>query len=321
MLRYPSIISPSSLNMKTTRFALALLALATCPAFAEYPEVLYDGGPYNQFVAYDENTPVNFTIAADSTKIVGKDENTNVTITGIAKDDAFIEQSGASEVVFVRGNFTNTGTIEAMQIGISTRRSYGYNPETVISGTTNFVNKGTIKTIPDNAGYGVLSIEAGATFINEGRVTAYTYVMGGSTLIAEEGSVFNYRVDVGNSVNTGTLQVNGAITMNGELWGTSGDIIIMEGGSIDMKGNDVTLTGVNLVYMVEGNVSELTPINTSDLFINADIDDSTSITVKGTDGSSYTTTMGQLVVPEPTTATLSLLALCGLAMRRRRAAH
>ena len=164
-------------------------------------------------------------------------------------------------------------------------------------------------------------MEGGATFINEGSVTAYTSVKGGSTLIAEEGSVFNYRVDVGNSVNTGTLQVNGAITMNGELWGTSGDIIIMEGGSIDMKGNDVTLTGVNLVYMVEGNVSDLNPISASDLFINADIADSTSITVKGTEGGSYTTTMGQLVVPEPTTATLSLLALCGLAMRRRRAAH
>ena len=115
--------------------------------------------------------------------------------------------------------------------------------------------------------------------------------------------------------------MNGAITMNGDLVGTSGDIIIMEGGSIDMKGNYVDLTGVNLFYMVEGNVNELPPINTSDLFINADIADSTSITVKGTKGGSYTTTMGQLVVPEPTTATLSLLALCGLAMRRRRAAH
>lgn len=321
MLRYHSIISLNSLNMKTTRFALALLALATSPAFAEYPEVLYDGSTYNQFVAYDETTPVNFTIAASSTKIVGKDENTNVTITGIAKDDAFIAENDASEVVFVRGNFTNTGTIEAMQIAISTRETYGWNPETVISGTTNFVNEGTIKTVQDDLGYGVLTIRGGATFTNEGTVTAYTSVMGGSTLIAEEGSVFNYRVDVGNDVNTGTLQVNGAITMDAQLWGYSGDIIIMEGGSIDMKGNDVMLTGVNLVYMVEGNVNELTPIQTSDLFINADIADSTSITVKGTDGSSYTTTMGELVVPEPATATLSLLAVCGLAMRRRRSAH
>lgn len=306
--------------MKTTRFALALLALATCPAFAEYPEVLYDGGQYNQFVAYDENTPVNFTIAAESTKIVGKDENTNVTITGIAKDDAFIEKNGASEVVFVRGNFTNTGTIEAMQIGISTSKSYGWNPETVISGTTNFVNEGTIKTIPDDIGYRVLSIEGGATFINNGTVTAHVSVLGeNSTLIAGDGSVFNYRVDIGNGGNVGILRIDGAVTMNAELWAESGELIFTEGSSIDMNGNDVmTLKNVNLVYEVKGNVNELNPIVVSDLFIDAEVSKDLVITVKGTEGGSYTTTMGQLVVPEPTTATLSLLALCGLAMRRRR---
>ena len=306
--------------MKTTRFALALLALATCPAFAEYPEVLYNGGTYNQFVAYDENTPVNFTIAADSTKIVGKDENTNVTITGIAKDDAFIEQNGASEVVFVRGNFTNTGTIEAMQIGISTSRSYGWNPETVISGTTNFVNKGTIKTIPDDIGYGVLSIEGGATFINNGTVTAHVSVYGeNSTLIAGDGSVFNYRVDIGNGSSTGILRIDGAVTMNAELWAESGELIFTEGSSIDMNGNDVmTLKNVNLVYEVKGNVNELNPIVVSDLFIDAEISKDLVITVKGTDGGSYEPTVGALTVPEPGSTTLSLLSLAGLAMRRRR---
>ena len=161
----------------------------------------------------------------------------------------------------------------------------------------------------------------GATFINKGTVTAHVSVHGeNSTLVAGDGSVFNYRVDIGNgSTSTGILRIDGAVTMNAELWADSGELIFTEGSSIDMNGNDVvTLENVNLVYEVKGNVSELTPINTSDLFVNADIADSTIITVKGTEGGSYTTTMGQLVVPEPTTATLSLLALCGLAMRRRR---
>ena len=346
MLRYPSIISPSSLNMKTTRFALALLALATCPAFAEYPETLFDGAS-QKVVVYDNSTNVDFTIDNMSTKIVGNDENGNtlVKITGITRDEDVFKQEGMAELVFVRGQFENNGTITASQINLMTSTSYTKQEQTgttedgwpiwgpaetfEISGSTSFTNNGTIdlswteyddfwKTEENRTGYFYVSTDT--TFINKGTVTADLNIRGGN-LEAEGGSIFNHSVEVGFGSKGGSLQVNGAITMNGDLVGTSGDIIIMEGGSIDMKGNDVTLTGVNLVYMVEGNVSELTPINTSDLFINADIDDSTSITVKGTDGGSYTTTMGQLVVPEPTTATLSLLALCGLAMRRRRAAH
>ena len=344
MLRYLSIISPSTLNMKTTHLALALLALATCPAFAGYPETLFEGVS-QKVVVYDNSTNVDFTIDNMSTKIVGngEDGNTLVKITGITRDEDVFKREGMAELVFVRGQFENNGTITASGIDLAKSTSYikqenigtteepiwGPAEEFEISGPTSFTNNGTIdlswteyddfwKTEKNRTGNFYVSTDT--TFINKGTVTADLNIRGGN-LEAEEGSIFNHSVEVGFGSTGGSLQVNGAITMNGDLVGTSGDIIIMEGGSIDMKGNDVTLTGVNLVYMVEGNVNELTPINTSDLFINADIDDSTSITVKGTEGGSYTTTMGQLVVPEPTTATLSLLALCGLAMRRRRAAH
>lgn len=347
MLRYLSIISPSTLNMKTTHFALALLALATCPAFAEYPETLFKGAS-QKVVVYDNSTNVDFTIDNVSTKIVGNGENGNtlVKITGITRDEDLFKQEGRAELVFVRGQFENNGTITASEISLLTSTSYtkqeqtgttddgwpiwGPAEEFKISGSTSFTNNGTIdlswtaydafwETEKNNTGNFYVSTDT--TFINYGTVTADLNIRGG-ILEAEAGSIFNHSVEVGFGSTGGSLQVNGAITMNGELWGTSGDIIIMEGGSIDMMGNGVTLEDdVNLFYMVEGNVSESTPISASDLFINADIADSTSITVKGTEGGSYTTTMGQLVVPEPTTATLSLLALCGLAMRRRRAAH
>lgn len=335
MLRYLSIISPSSLNMKTTRFALALLALATCPAFAEYPETLFEGAS-QKVVVYDNSTNVDFTIDNASTKIVGNDENTLVKITRITRDEDVFKQETQAELVFVRGQFENNGTITASVINLLTSTSYSKqeligtdaagNPqwgpyETFeISGSTSFTNNGTIDlswTEDDDIITGNFYVSTYTTFINKGTVTADLKIRGGN-LEAEKGSIFNHSVEVGFGSTGGSLQVNGAITMNGDLVGTSGDIIIMEGGSIDMNGNYVELTGVNLVYMVEGNVNELTPISASDLFINADIADSTIITVQGTEGGSYTTTMGQLVVPEPTTATLSLLALCGLAMRRRR---
>ncbi|MBR3694932.1 MAG: PEP-CTERM sorting domain-containing protein, partial [Akkermansia sp.] len=64
---------------------------------------------------------------------------------------------------------------------------------------------------------------------------------------------------------------------------------------------------------------------TRELFTNYDeseskFSDGTVITVKLAGGNTVTTTIGALqVIPEPATATLSLMALCALAARRRRA--
>lgn len=125
MLRYLSIISPSTLNMKTTHFALALLALATCPAFAEYPEILFDGAS-QKVVVYDNSTNVDFTIDNMSTEIVGNDENGNtlVKITGITRDEDVFKRETMAELVFVRGQFENNGTITASQINLTTSISY-----------------------------------------------------------------------------------------------------------------------------------------------------------------------------------------------------
>jgi len=210
MLRYLSIISPSTLNMKTTHFALALLALATCPAFAEYPEILFDGAS-QKVVVYDNSTNVDFTIDNMSTKIVGNDENTNVTITGITRDEDLFKQEGRAELVFVRGQFENNGTITASEISLLTSTSYtkqeqtgttddgwpiwGPAEEFKISGSTSFTNNGTIdlswtaydafwETEKNSTGNFYVSTDT--TFINYGTVTADLNIRGGN-LEAEKG--------------------------------------------------------------------------------------------------------------------------------------
>lgn len=298
--------------MKRTHLTLALLALASSPVLADLP--------YSEAFVYDGSSDVELIVKANSTQVVGTTESTKVNIKSITVDEDYVAQNGNNGAVFfTRGEFTNSGTLYAHMIDLTTSTSD-------FSGATSFVNNGTIVTeheVDDFWGidsYNTIDVRNGAVLTNKGTITGHVSVLGeGSKVIAENGSVFNYRVDIGRGTSAGIFQVNGAITMNADLWAESGEIVFTEGASIDMKGNSIyDLDNISLVYAVEGNVNELTPIKTSDLFLNANIADGTVITVQGSDGSSYETTLGNLTIPEPTTATMSLLALAALAARRRR---
>lgn len=119
----------------------------------------------------------------------------------------------------------------------------------------------------------------------------------------------------------GSFKVEGDITMDGFMAGyDAGEIVFTVGSSIDMNQNSFKLNGSKMVIEVDYDVTDSTAFHFEDFILNAsetDITADTQIEIRGTNGTSTTRAMS--TIPEPTTATLNLLALVALAARRRRA--
>lgn len=193
-----------------------------------------------------------------------------------------------------------------------------------------FTNNGTIDVSfqpwsdVDYFNYNAIEVHQGSTFTNNGSVTASLWAQNDSKIIAAAGSEFFGEIQLGyaESNSYASLMVEGAVTMNlsESLNIDNGSLILTEGSSLDMKGGAITLGDTSaIIYQVDGTADA--SVRANELFRNANIGDDVAITVKGSDGTEYKTTLGALTVPEPTTATLSLLALVGLAARRRRASR
>lgn len=227
---------------------------------------------------------------------------------------------------------TNTGSLAASEL-------------TINSGT--FVNKGTLSAADaqaiaalaseEDAGLALLGASAGFTitvgpdgaFVNEGQASCNILVDGG-TLTLGAGSE-NYEI----TMNSGTIDVQGDIT-SGSLTLNGGTINFADGATVTLADDatlniseDTTIMITVAPEMLEnlegmefelfaGNASNLTSANI--VFTDGDDDHSNDMSAEVTTGSSSGSIKVESseVVPEPTTATLSLLALCGLAMRRRR---
>lgn len=227
---------------------------------------------------------------------------------------------------------TNTGSLAASEL-------------TINSGT--FVNKGTLSAADaqaiaalaseEDAGLALLGASAGftitvgpnGTFENKGQAWCDILVDGG-TLTLGAGSE-NYEI----TMNSGTIDVQGDIT-SGSLTLNGGTINFADGATVTLADDatlniseDTTIMVTVTPEMLEnlegmefelfsGNASNLTSANI--VFTDGDDDHSNDMSAEVTTGSSSGSIKVESseVVPEPTTATLSLLALCGLAMRRRR---
>lgn len=257
----------------------------------------YTGGninvPDGAIAAYD-NTNLIFT---GSQVYVGEDAS-------LSTNYIMLQTDGQS--------ITNRGSFYATSIAIGDGNSN--------SSMTNYGVLIDADASPYDGEYGLLHITG-----SNGQVTNYGSIQGISTithgiLYAMNDSVYD-GIDVYGS---GTLNVNGNITINGDLYLNDEDslIVFSEDSCVDLNGGILSLSG-NIVLTVDYEVNDSMTITKDTFFVNydnqwSDFSDETVVTIKGLN-SETTRTVAQLAaVPEPTTATLSLLALVGLVYRRRR---
>lgn len=187
------------------------------------------------------------------------------------------------------------------------------------------VNNGTINGVVSmamRAAGETINITDGE-LVNSGTINASINMTGG-TLVAEAGSEI-----AGISATGGDILVEGDFTMTGDLMldGDAELIFADADYTIDLGKYDVVFTGNSSIALTLGDadISEVV------LFTGAKEDTYSGYKVAlldeegnstGTAVLEYnedgTVTLGAAAVPEPTTATLSLLALAALAARRRR---
>lgn len=180
-------------------------------------------------------------------------------------------------------------------------------------------NEGTIEVDPNKW----LKLEGNATAINNGTIKGDTWLSAKDvSLTLGEGSQTG-----GVYITEGSLIVDGNADMTGILKRyqavSNAEIIFTLNSSLDMGGNLVTIDGINIVLEVDSSITSMSSLPLGQaLFTNyaedSSINSDSLVTVRYADGTVLgTTTLGQLI-PEPTTATLSLMALAGLCARRRR---
>lgn len=184
-------------------------------------------------------------------------------------------------------------------------------------------NTGTITGKEDN--WELLQLSAGASFYNYGVVTNYTSLVGGSCFYAMDGSTMgdvDTGIFYGEPDDTSTLYIEGSVTMTGDLCVYEhSQIVFTLDSTLDMQNNTISIEDGQLVLKLDYDLDDTTSVYKKDFFLNysvSEYSDDIVVTVIGTNNYSREMTLQELSVPEPTTATLSLLALAALTTRRRR---
>ena len=268
----------------------------------------------------------------------------NVTLKGnsVVRNSAKVT---ASDTVTISGTATITysATVEAKTISLESTSSFavyqasltadtvqlngssveiGGSKQAVINAKQIEVNSGSL-TVAADAELTTNSITLnGGKLVNSGSIES-TINMTGGTLVAEAGSAI-----AGINATGGDIQVDGDFSMTGDLvLGGDAELIFADvDSSIDLGNYDLVLNGGSIALtLADADIANVV------LFTGAKEDSYSGyeVTLLDAEGNSTGTammkynangdiTLGTAAVPEPTTATLSLLALAALATRRRR---
>ena len=183
-------------------------------------------------------------------------------------------------------------------------------------------NIGGVVSLAEGAEGNVITITDGE-LVNSGAIES-TINMTGGTLVAEAGSAI-----AGINATGGDIQVDGNFSMTGDLvLGGDAELIFADADyTIDLGEYDVEFSGNSSIALTLADADIANVV----LFTGAKEDrySGYEVTLLDAEGNSTGTavmkynangnvTLGTAAVPEPTTATLSLLALAALATRRRR---
>ncbi len=254
-----------------------------------------------------------------------------------------ITLNGKGGTLNVNSNLSvGTVTQAAGTINVAENATLTADQIVVTSGT--FVNKGTINYTPSAAMLALGSAEdnallalagtteeadivvAGGQFVNIGNV-GDVLVQEGGTLTIEAGSTSNSitmeggQIDITGNSSTGSLTLNGGVIN----FVDGATVTLSEGATLDISENATIMITVDSSVLQDLAGKDFTLFagvdNAAEALGNADIVFTDGVEEKevtissGSTSGSITVTE---VVPEPTTATLSLLALAALAARRRR---
>ncbi len=244
---------------------------------------------------------------------------------------SFASLATAQTVVEIPQNTTKTdNSVIILKTEKDTVYNSGqYNVQKIQIENGNVTNFGTITEIFEDE-YNTYSdllhiLAAGGNITNYGRIEGRTTVVYGS-FTAMDGS---YMTDFDLYDGGSRLNVIGNVTVNGILYSEEdAEIIFTLGGSINMMGNDLETWGTKIVLLLDDTITSgdtttsYRYLEKNNLFTNVGngaLTGDTTIILRDAQGNETTRKYSELsTVPEPTTATLTLLALTCLAARRRR---
>lgn len=183
---------------------------------------------------------------------------------------------------------------------------------------------GTAQEIADSRRFEV----AGDVILNAGTLSLQDKaLLSADTLIVKSGAavevVGGAQLEAATTFNL-TEAVTLAATIDADLVMEANSSFTIVGGAVDMNGHDITIAdGVTINYLVN-DLNAILDIEQV-LFENIGALNANELEIMFTDGTNYSKVEYEVkgnavvaVIPEPTTATLSLLALAALAARRRR---